>query len=281
MKSYPLEDRLLQSEKNWNSHLGVELGPQSVISNLSRNSKDECVVLVHGFNSNAEEMGWIAKVAHQSGWSSYSLCLPGFANAPIDSNSVTEKDWTMALADVCKLLSTEFRRIKLIGHSFGATLILYYCQAHKQVDHEVLLLAPFLGPYSKVDSTFLKSMSYLFDSVSFKFLYALSHNPDLKSLMSSPERFGTQFPLKSVRKVIRMGEQLNIFKDLAHVKGMILHSECDKAVNVERIDELIRHNFNFTLKRWPLDSRLNHQFEIEGKKDSKEVIKSIEAFLLQ
>lgn len=272
--------KIKQIEDQWLQEIGISSGPDSRLTQFSFVSSDKCALLIHGFNSCPGELDWVRLELNKMKWSTISLCLPGFTNAPLEANFVTEGMWLRAVSETFSVVRGQFPLNLMVGHSLGATLALYYQQAnHANESFKSILLAPYLGSYKKMDSISLIILGYFFKSLNYRSLYAMSLNPDLISLIRKPEVYGTQFPLIAVKEVIRLGEKFDVNKSISHSKALVLYSECDRTVSKNRIDKLIQTNPSWTFKALDRHLQVNHQFKSPLQEAYPQIIESICTFI--
>jgi pimeloyl-ACP methyl ester carboxylesterase len=265
-------------ESRWNDSLKIKPMHGGSPTQFSFLSKEKCALLIHGFNSSPQEMYWVAKIFESIGWSCISLCLPGFVNGPIGANLRLETQWKNALAETFSIVNSCFNSTILVGHSLGATLSLYQSKAVSPKPTRLILLSPYLGPFKKVDSISLTLLGYFFDSLSYKTLFRLSRNPDMKPLLANPGLHGTRFPLIGVRSVIALGKNFDVTKSIPNADALVIDSELDQTISKKRINMLLNQHPSWRRIRFSKQDLFNHQLRSSRVESSKRLADAILQF---
>ena len=84
---------------------------------------DKLVILVHGFSSTPDDMRDLAKFLVSKGYSAKAILLAGHGTTNWqDLERTSYYDWWKSLQDEVLTASQKYRKIYLIGYSFGANL---------------------------------------------------------------------------------------------------------------------------------------------------------------
>ena len=104
--------------------------------------RDDACLLVHGSAGTAGDMRLLGEYLHRRGYTVLGVALPGHETRPADLAGV---GWEACYATVRKAwqeLRAEYRRVHVIGFSFGGTLTLHL--AAQEPVESLILLAPAL-----------------------------------------------------------------------------------------------------------------------------------------
>jgi carboxylesterase len=98
---------------------------------------DACL-LVHGSAGTAGDMRLLGEYLHRRGYTVLGVALPGHGVQPAELAGVSWKGCYATVREAWQGLCAEYRRVHVIGFSFGGTLTLHLA-AHEPVDSAVLL----------------------------------------------------------------------------------------------------------------------------------------------
>jgi len=86
--------------------------------------KSVLAILIHGFTGTPYDLKELAEFLHSKNISVKAPLLPGHGSHWSDLEKVSAKDWQEAIDNELKNYFEEFKKIYLIGYSFGANLAL-------------------------------------------------------------------------------------------------------------------------------------------------------------
>lgn len=128
---------------------GIPIFPGDVLSRapddpffLQGPDQDEACLLVHGSTGTAGDMRFLGEFLHQRGFSVEGVALPGHRTRPSELDGVGWEACYDTVRNAWKLLRSRYRRVHVIGFSFGGALALHLA-AHEPLD-DLILLAPAL-----------------------------------------------------------------------------------------------------------------------------------------
>ena len=171
-------------------------------------SRDELVILMHGFLGSANEMRTLADMANKAGFKVYSALIPGFGGTAVIANQVKKEEWIswtnseMARAEQC------FTKIHMIGFSTGGTLFHNYVSTHPTDTHlaSMTLISPFFRTYFLFNLA-LKAVKFSFmKKISIAGLTTVFPVEDAKAITENPETYLQTVPLQSMQQVVDLGQ---------------------------------------------------------------------------
>lgn len=85
---------------------------------------DVLAILIHGFTGTPYDLRELGDFLHENKISISAPLLPGHGSCWKDLAEVNDNDWSQAIEDEIKNYFNEFKKIYLVGYSFGANLAL-------------------------------------------------------------------------------------------------------------------------------------------------------------
>ena len=101
------------------------------------------VLLIHGYTATTAEVRLLGRFLHERGYTVSGPLLPGHGTTPQDMNRCRWQDWTGAVEQAYRQISTRCDRVFVGGESMGGLLALYAASEHPEVTG-VLVYAPAL-----------------------------------------------------------------------------------------------------------------------------------------
>jgi len=103
--------------------------------------QEHAVLLLHGYSSSPQEFVSLCPYLQQANLSYYAPNLEGFGhNTAAVLHHVRYQDWLRCALDAYDLLSQQYEKVSVVGHSLGSVLALYV--AEQRSVHKLLLTAP-------------------------------------------------------------------------------------------------------------------------------------------
>ncbi|HWN82994.1 MAG TPA: alpha/beta fold hydrolase [Candidatus Udaeobacter sp.] len=104
--------------------------------------RSDACLLIHGSAGHPGHLRPLGEHLHREGYTVQGIALPGHDVQPADMAGIDWKSCYAAVRDSWRALRSEYRRVHVIGFSFGGALALHLA-AREQVD-DLVLLAPAL-----------------------------------------------------------------------------------------------------------------------------------------
>lgn len=212
-------------------------------------TKKPTIIFLHGLGANWTM--WNDEIRHfqRDGFSTLSLDLRGHG---LSSKPENEKDYTLEkfARDVRAVIKKEkINRYVLVGHSFGACVIIVYCSMYKRLGPKALVLieATYRYPYKKNHEM----------NESPLFWYILRRFSDTGLLKHDHYRYFTQLNLP---KIAHENAVKRFFDEIYHtpIKSIVLSLDAAKHYALHHQKEIVK-----TLKHLRLPTLI-----IGGKKDT-------------
>ncbi len=91
---------------------------------LLKGSRDQAVLLVHGFTATPAEVRRLANNLHRAGFTTAGPLLPGHGETPSALNRIHWQEWYGAVDRAFQELRNEYKKVYVGGESMGALLAL-------------------------------------------------------------------------------------------------------------------------------------------------------------
>jgi carboxylesterase len=118
---------------------------------LESAGKAAIVVFIHGFMGSPRQFDRLAKVAHDNGFSTMSLLLPGHGSNLKDFSNTTLENWADHVNIEIGRLSTAYSRIFIVGHSMGCLLAINTSLKYRENVYGLFLIyCPFKMGYLSI-----------------------------------------------------------------------------------------------------------------------------------
>ena len=101
------------------------------------------VLLIHGYTATTAEVRFLGRFLYERGYTVSGPLLPGHGTTPQDMNRCHWQDWTGAVEQAYRQISTRCDRVFVGGESMGGLLALYLASEHPEVTG-ALIYAPAL-----------------------------------------------------------------------------------------------------------------------------------------
>jgi carboxylesterase len=166
---------------------------------------DACL-LIHGSTGTAGDMRFLGEFLNGRGFAVQGVSLPGHHRRPTALAGIRWQACYAAVRDAWLDLSTRYRRVHVIGFSFGGSLALHLA-ANEQVE-DLILLAPALFIHATRRSIFLSALGLV---------------PRTKSRILLRWNLGLMRFLRQVRREIR----------LVRCPLLVIHARDDTLVRIK------------------------------------------------
>lgn len=210
-------------------------------------SKDELVILLHGFLANPNEVRSIADTVNRAGYPVYSGLIPGYGATAKVANYYKKEHWIwwsqqeIARAEKC------FSKIHLIGFSTGATIFHDYVSTHpedKKIQSVVLISSFFQN--KTIFDWFLKiTRASGIKEAGVSWVFSHLPVPDVQVIHNHPETYLQRAPVDSMFEVIDLGK-MNQKRQLERkitVPTLGVVSEEDWVASPTKQKRVLRKNF--------------------------------------
>ncbi len=106
-------------------------------------SKNNCVILIHGFTATTVEVRPLANELANAGYSVICPLLPGHNTTPEDLNKIKWHEWVSSVDFVLEKAFNDFDNVFISGESMGGLVACYLAAQYKSIKG-VLLFSPAL-----------------------------------------------------------------------------------------------------------------------------------------
>ena len=91
------------------------------------------ILLIHGYTATTAEVRLLGRFLHERGYTVSGPLLPGHGTTPQDMNRCRWQDWTGAVEQAYRQMSTRCDRVFVGGESMGGLLALYAASEHPEL----------------------------------------------------------------------------------------------------------------------------------------------------
>ena len=241
----------LDSKYKYSNGVGVREGNGP---GILPGTRDEAVILVHGFMATPFEVIEIGRNLNAQGYTVYMPLIPGFGSNSNVANGALIKDWKSTVVNAMDIMIPCYQKISLVGFSLGAALISDFVLSDKVSKEGIykdaqITSVSLLAPYFKQEQFGAEVMNWFMSlftkSISIKTLYGLSGHEDLKALNDNSKYYVTAMPLNAVKTIIDYGKQLQNMsaKKVSDVPVFLSYSQSDKTVDVAEAEKFVAKHF--------------------------------------
>jgi carboxylesterase len=186
-------------------------------------TKDEAVLLIHGFTATPSQMRPLADVLSAEGYAVRGILLPGHGLTLATMERSTWEQWLSGAEDALKELLAKYARVDIVGHSMGGLITLNLASRYP-VNRIATLSTPF-----KVRSPLVRLTPVLRH---FRRYQPWNPEPSMEGEIREPFSEGYPgFPVKCAWELEKL--RRDTVKQLAAVKApvMIVQSGMDSTVD--------------------------------------------------
>lgn len=244
----------------------------------------KAVLLLHGFIGSPVEVDTLARALQECGYTVLSPLLNGFGGSISARNSASLSKWKENLKTGIERLEECFPEgISLVGFSLGSGLILQgiFDSTMSKSVKSVVLISPYVEPAlpaAKWINDFSIALSRngkrpIFerlrntvnnekDMINFDFLYKISSNAELKTLMKGPEIYESGMPLLAAKQTLKLVEELTALSPslISTIPSFTIVTEADQSIDPTKAIEFVKTHFaRPEFKIYPKADKIGHQ----------------------
>lgn len=235
---------------------------------LEGTSKDEAIILIHGFIASPFEVRALAKSLNEIGYSVYMPLLYGFGAYGEVANQGKLAIWKEQIKSSVKELSHCFKKITLGGISLGAALATDYVLTTKDPKISSLIL---MSPYYDISQSAAKlvvgPLSTITESAKLSTLHTLSRSDDLTEILKNSRYYSDIMPLITLQELFKFSDELKsrISTIKSRLPVFLAFSEFDTTINLETALELPKNHFStINLYKIRKELKVPHQIAYES-----------------
>ncbi|MCF6765966.1 alpha/beta fold hydrolase [Thiotrichales bacterium 19S3-7] len=155
------------------------------------------VILTHGFSSSAYAMRSLALELNQQGFNCFAPLLLGHGTAPNNLLDIPYLNWIDQLDHLIMQAALDYKRIHLIGHSYGGLLSTLSALKHPDIIQSITLFAPAFG----LTSPWISSLPPLISPISK--IIPVKPFTHVKSLCGTDIFSYNEFPMQAAAEVVK------------------------------------------------------------------------------
>jgi esterase/lipase len=285
---------------------------------LGDGTKDEAVIVLHGFLASPFEVEPVTTKLNDLGFTVYAPTLFGFGSYANIANQTNRTHWMSTLHKSIRLISNCYDKVHLVGFSLGATIVsrflvksvyqsdqytsfnpnrsLYIFDSQNSNvnndfdDRELeITSATLLAPYYSLGLFGASAMnsfaSKFINKIPLKTLNIIK-NADLKIPLNYPRKYNESMPLHAALEVVDFGEEtLEIQpRDDILVPILTAYSEADQTIDISAVHDFLDQDYfpNMDYFIYEEDRKIPHQllFFGEEKVDNRSLFESIQDHIL-
>ncbi|AZZ36842.1 hypothetical protein CIK05_08580 [Bdellovibrio sp. qaytius] len=171
-------------------------------------TKNELVMLIHGFLGSPNELRSIAEMMNKEGYPIYSGLIPGYGATAQVANRYSKEEWLRWSTREIKRAEKCFSKIHLIGFSTGGTIFHDYVTTNP--DDKNIASVTFLSAFFNYRPEFAGAMQVAKTSgvreVELKWVFQQVPVSDARVIIDTPETYLQTAPIKSMFEVVDLGK---------------------------------------------------------------------------
>lgn len=210
-------------------------------------TKDELVILLHGYLANPNEIKTIADMVNQNGYPVYSGLIPGYGGTARIANQYKKEQWVSWSREEIARAKKCFSKIHLIGFSTGATIFHDYVSTHPEdkTIQSVVLISAFFQNKTMFDWFLQVTRDSGIEEAGVSWVFSKLPVSDVQVIQRHPETYLQRAPVKSMFEVIDLGKlnQDRELKEKLTVPTMGVVSEEDWIASPTKQKRTLRKNF--------------------------------------
>lgn len=182
--------------------------PKLAKAYTAKGSKNELVMLIHGFLGNPNELKTVANMLNEAGYSVYSGLIPGYgANAKI-ANRYSKEQWLRWSVREIKRAEKCFSKIHLIGFSTGGTIFHDYVTTYPEDKKiaSVTFISAFFQNHPEFDFAMDAARASGVRVLDLKWVLERIPVSDAQVIAETPETYLQKVPVKSMLEVLDLGK---------------------------------------------------------------------------
>lgn len=210
-------------------------------------TKNELVILLHGFLANPNEVKSLADMVHQAGYHVYSGLIPGYGGTAKIANYYKKEHWLAWSRFDIERAEKCFSKIHLIGFSTGATLFHDYVATHPEDKKikSVTLISAFFQNKTMFDWFLSVAKASGIKEAGINWVFSQIPVTDVQVIRNHPETYLQRAPIKSMFEVIDLGKMQKHRKleSKLTVPTLGVVSEEDWIASPTKQKRILRRNF--------------------------------------
>lgn len=247
----------------------------SKITDISRaytvdGTKDELVMLIHGFLATPNEVRTVADRLNQQGYAIYSGLIPGYGATAKVANKFTNKEWITWNESEIARVEKCFSKIHVVGFSTGATL--FHDYVSKNPEDKKIASVTLISAFFKTHFMFNMALKLVkaSDAKEVKMTGIFKHLPvsDVQVIIDNPQTYLQVAPLISLQQVVDLGREnkkREIPKKSLVVPTLAIYSEEDMVSDPDTIEKVVKRNFkNLNVVSYDDPGHVPHQLMVES-----------------
>lgn len=244
----------------------------------------KAALVLHGFIGSPAEVDSLAQALQAGGYTVLSPLLNGFGGSIPARNSAALSKWKENLKASWERLEECFPEgISLVGFSLGSGLILQgiFDSTMSKSVKSVVLISPYVEPAlpaakwindfsialsrngkRPIFEKFRNTVNYEKDMINFNFLYSVSSNAELKTLMKRAAIYEAGMPLLAVNETLKLVEELSAISPslTSSIPSFTIVTEADQSIDATKAIEFVKTHFvKPEFKIYPKADKIGHQ----------------------
>jgi carboxylesterase len=214
-------------------------------------SKEEAVLLIHGFTGTPAEMWLCADYLNKAGYTVSCPCMPGHGLTMEDQKKSSWDQWLKAEEDEYLRLTKIYAKVDILGLSMGGSMATIL--AERYTPHALVLYSPALAYQSKA-AYFAPVLKILVPKIHWKQQDLFEHN---QKYIVGPGGYY----LKSVQDMVKLSKIAK--KGLKNVKApmIMIYSLADELVS-KKAPELLMKKVSSTVRHLVILTNSGHMIQI-------------------
>jgi esterase/lipase len=235
---------------------------------LEGTSKNDVIILIHGFIASPFEVRSIAYELNRAGYSVYMPLLEGFGAYGSMANNGKLINWRNQIKATVNELSRCYSNITLGGISLGAALATDYALSTEGKNISGLVLySPYFEISQSVAEFLIGPLSAIKSSLDITTLYSIYKSSDLVEIVKNKDYYSDIMPFITLQEVFKLGKEIQNIKlqNKSNIPVFVAYSQYDETINLELAHSIPFKYFN-TVTEYVIDKKYKvpHQITYES-----------------
>ena len=183
--------------------------PEKAKSYAQAGTKNELVMLIHGYLGNPYELKTVADMMNKAGYYVYSGLIPGYGATAKIANKYSKDKWLRWSVREIKRAEKCFSKIHLIGFSTGGSIFHDYVTTHPEDKNiaSVTFISAFFDYRPEFEPAMIAAKMSGVREIDLKWIFDKIPVSDARVIIDNPDMYLQRAPVKSMFQVVDLGRE--------------------------------------------------------------------------